>query len=130
MICGIGTDITDVRRFKKWIDNPEICSRFFNPKELGFMQHGSDISKQMPLAARFAAKEAFSKALGTGITGFDLKEVYIVNDESGKPELIAEGKALQILLDKFGGCNMHVSLSHEKDYSIAFVILETKSSDK
>ena len=122
MICGIGTDISEVKRFQKWVDNSHIYKRFFNEKEI--MEKGSNSAKCQHYAARFAAKEAFSKALGTGIV-FELKDVYITNDELGKPLLNVEGKAADILKDKFGNCNLHISLSHEKEYAVAFVIIES-----
>ena len=122
MICGIGTDISEVKRFQKWVDNSNIYKRFFNEKEL--MNSGSDNSRCQHYAARFAAKEAFSKALGTGLV-FELKDVYITNDDLGKPELNVEGKAADILKDKFGNCKLHISLSHEKEYAVAFVIIES-----
>ncbi|MCR4954066.1 MAG: holo-ACP synthase [Treponema sp.] len=122
MIFGIGTDITKVSRFEKWVKNPEIIERFFNPAEI--MQKGTLNAQCEHYAARFAAKEAFSKALGTGITGFNLRDVYIVNDSSGKPELKVDNSALELLQKLCGNCKIHVSLSHEKEFAIAYVIIE------
>lgn len=122
MVCGIGTDIAQVSRFKKWVNNPNLLERFFNEKERSF--NGTEASKCQHYAARFAAKEAFSKALGTGFSGFGLKEVYITNDKNGKPFLNIEGTALSVMKEIYGDCNVFVSLSHEKEYAIAFVILE------
>ena len=124
MIAGIGTDITEVHRFEKWVKNPDMLERFFNEKERGFS--GSIASQCQHYAARFAAKEAFSKALGTGITGFSLKEVYITKDSEGKPLLNIEGAALSLMKERFGECNTFVSLSHEKEYAVAFVVLEKR----
>ena len=124
MIAGIGTDIAEVKRFEKWVDNPEMIERFFNVKE--YSSAGSKAAKCQHYAVRFAAKEAFSKALGTGITGFGLKEVYITNDSEGKPLLNIEGSALSIMKERLGDCNAFVTLSHEKEYAVAFVILEKK----
>lgn len=122
MICGIGTDISEVKRFQKWVEKPNLYQRFFNEKEI--MDKGTDNAKCQHYAARFAAKEAFSKALGTGLV-FDLKDVYITNNSEGKPILNVNGKAADILKDKYGECNVHVSLSHEKEYAIAFVVIES-----
>lgn len=122
MIYGIGTDISQVGRFSKWAKDKNLYGRFFNEKELRDFKSESAFCQH--LAVRFAAKEAFSKALGTGII-FDLKDVYVTNDELGKPKLNVEGKAADILKEKFGSCNLHISLSHEKDYAIAFVIIES-----
>ena len=122
MIFGIGTDITKVSRFEKWVKNPEIINRFFNSAEI--LQKGTLSFQCEHYAARFAAKEAFSKALGTGITGFNLRDVYIVNDSSGKPELKVDNSALELLQKLCGNCKIHVSLSHEKEFAIAYVIIE------
>ena len=122
MIAGIGTDIAEVCRFEKWVKEPQMIERFFNEKECGFS--GTLASQCQHYAARFAAKEAFSKALGTGICGFNLKEVYITNDNEGKPCLNIEGAALELMQKRFGQCKAFVSLSHEKEYAVAFVILE------
>ena len=124
MICGIGTDIAQVSRFEKWVKQSEMIERFFNEKERCRQGAKSEAAKCQHYAARFAAKEAFSKALGTGISGFSLQEVYIVNDENGKPILKVEGAALNILKEKFGECRLFVSLSHEKEYATAFVVIE------
>ncbi len=122
MIAGIGTDITEVRRFEKWVKEPEMLERFFNEKEMSSAK--SEAAKCQHYAARFAAKEAFSKALGTGISSFGLKDVYITNNSEGKPLLNIEGDALSLMKERLGQCKAFVSLSHEKEYAIAFVILE------
>ena len=123
MIYGIGTDIAKVSRFEKWIRTPEMLERFFNSKERN--EAKSDHAKCEHYAVRFAAKEAFSKALGTGIRGFELSEVYITNNEDGKPSLNIEGKAKKLMEERCGkNCSVQVSLSHEKEYALAFVIIE------
>ena len=122
MIAGIGTDIAQVSRFEKWVKNPEMLQRFFNEKDCGFT--GSLASQCQHYAARFAAKEAFSKALGSGISGFNLKEVYITKNSEGKPLLNIEGAALELMKKRFGDCKAFVSLSHDKEYALDFVILE------
>ena len=124
MIAGIGTDIAEVKRFEKWVQNPQMLERFFNEKEHSTAK--SDSAKCQHYAVRFAAKEAFSKALGTGITGFSLKDVYITNNSEGKPLLNIEGEALSLMKERLGECNAFVTLSHEKEYAVAFVVLEHK----
>lgn len=124
MIYGIGTDITQVSRFKKWLDSPDMIERFFNEKEI--MNNGCESARLQHYAARFAAKEAFSKALGTGLVGFDLKDVFIVNNECGKPLIKVEKKAEELMNKLVGDCIIHVSLTHEKEYAAAFVIIEKK----
>ena len=125
MIYGIGTDIAKVQRFEKWVKNPDMIERFFNEKERSTGK--SEASQCEHYAARFAAKEAFSKALGTGISGFELNEVFITNNGDGKPFLNIEGKAKKIMEERCGkNCSVHVSLSHEKEYAVAFVIIELR----
>jgi holo-[acyl-carrier protein] synthase len=123
MIYGIGTDITDVHRFVKWIKDPSMIARFYNSHEM--QQSGSESSLCQHYAVRFAAKEAFSKALGTGIIGFELHDIYIKKNEDGKPYLITEGSAAALLEKRCGkNAKIHVSLSHEKEFAVAFVVIE------
>ena len=123
MIYGLGTDIAKVERFEKWVDNPEMLERFFNEKEMSSAKSKSALCQHY--AVRFAAKEAFSKALGTGISGFGLKDVYITNNSQGAPLLNIEGAALSLMKERFGECKAFVSLSHEKEYALAFVVIES-----
>mgnify|MGYP003497666824 FL=1 len=122
MIFGIGVDITAVKRFEKWVNSPDMIERFFNEKEIKSGKSLSAICQHY--AVRFAAKEAFSKALGTGISGFNLKDVYITNDEFGKPIINVQNSAEEILKNRCQNYKLHVSLSHEKEYAIAYVIIE------
>ena len=122
MIFGLGVDIVDVSRLKKWVLNEEMINRFFNSKECKTF---SSVQKSCEhYASRFAAKEAFSKALGTGLIGFDLKDVFIQNDENGKPFIILENSAKKILNEKCPNAKVHVSLTNEKQFAVAFVIIE------
>lgn len=130
MIFGIGTDIAKVSRFEKWVQNPEMISRFFNECEIYQIQNPADIQKKLHFlcehyAVRFAAKEAFSKALGTGFAGLELGDFGIVKDERGKPAFFF-GKKTRSILDNYCGINwnVNVSLSHEKEYAVAFVTIE------
>ena len=123
MIYGIGTDIADVRRFAKWVENPDLIERFFNKHEI--KTTGSRQKLQEHYASRFSVKEAFSKALGTGVAGFDLGEVYVGHNAEGKPELRLEGRAAALVEMRCGSCaRISVSLSHEKEYAVAFVVIE------
>ncbi len=125
MIYGIGCDITDVSRIKKIIEKQGFINRFFNKDEM-CSDCLSDQRQGEHYAVRFAAKEAFSKALGTGIVGFDLKDVYVVKETSGQPILNVTGKARELLEKRCGsGCRIHLSLSHEKEYAMAYVIIES-----
>ena len=97
--------------------------RHFHPKELAealSRGEGADAS----LSARFAAKEAFGKALGTGLAGIDLKDIVVVNNPNGKPEIQVFGTALEAL-KKNGADQMHLSLTHEKEYAVAMIVMES-----
>ena len=122
MILGIGIDVIQVERIRRWAAIPGLYERYFHPEELEMARRNGP-NAVLSLAARFAAKEAFGKALGTGLYGIQLRDINVVNDPHGKPELVLEGKALEIFR-KLGGKNVHVSLTHEEDYALAMVVLE------
>lgn len=122
MILGIGIDVIQVERIRRWASIPGLYERYFHPQELEMAKRNGPAAV-LSLAARFAAKEAFGKALGTGLYGIQLRDINVVNDPHGKPELVLEGKALEIFR-KLGGKKVHVSLTHEEDYALAMVVLE------
>jgi holo-[acyl-carrier protein] synthase len=122
MILGIGIDVIQVERIRRWAAIPGLYERYFHPQELEMAKRNGPTAV-LSLAARFAAKEAFGKALGTGLYGIQLRDINVVNDPHGKPELVLEGKALEIFR-KLGGKKVHVSLTHEEDYALAMVVLE------
>ena len=122
MIVGIGIDIVSVRRIKPWLDQPKLCKKYFHPEELETV-HLRKAASPQALAARFAAKEAFGKALGTGFAGLRLTDIWVTNSGNGCPKLVIEGQAKDLLANK-GVNRVHLSLSHEKDFAIAQVILE------
>ncbi len=129
MIYGIGTDIARTSRFEKWVKNPDVIRRFFNPAEIKEIKSDEETERRLSslcqhYAARFAAKEAFSKALGTGVRDFSLDEVYVKNDELGKPELFLKGAAESVFNKRCPSGKIHLSLSHEKEYATAFVVIE------
>ena len=117
----IGTDITTVSRIEKSCRKESFRNHVFTQKELALF-YTREKPKYASLAANFAAKEAFSKALGTGIRGFSLNEVEILRDDLGAPYFTFYGSAADIVLA--GGYRRQVSLSHEGDTAIAFVLLE------
>ena len=133
MICGIGCDIAKISRFRSWLEKPEMISRFFNGRELfpgrpdGQGQPASPGRLMEWYAARFAAKEAFVKALGTGFSAFKLADMYIEKNDDGQPFLRVTGGARERLESLYGkDAQVHVSLSHEKEYAVAFVIIERR----
>lgn len=129
MIFGVGLDLAKCSRFEKWIQSPGMLERFFNPKELWSARAGASgnpSAQSQHYAARFAAKEAFSKALGSGLT-FDLRDLYIQKEESGKPFLVLENSALEALkkaCPQWKAAKIFVSLTHEKEIAAAQVIIE------
>lgn len=124
MIRGIGVDITSVARFERWCADDRLLSRFFHPQEVGDCRR-QGAAAAMALAARFAAKEAFGKALGTGLRGFRLHEVQVVNDRLGRPFLTLHGRARRVF-EAAGGGAVHLSLAHERENAVAMVVIEAR----
>jgi holo-[acyl-carrier protein] synthase len=122
MIKGIGIDMVKIARLESWIKEPKLYTRFFHPDEIRIF-HNKGRNNLVSLAARFAAKEAFGKALGTGLKGFFLREIAVINDEHGRPHMRLYGKAAQVFKSRGGG-NIFISLNHEVDYALAMVIIE------
>ena len=123
-IFGIGTDIVSIDRIKNSLKNKNFINRVFNEKEiLKCKQINNSINCY---AKRFAAKEAFSKALGTGISnGINFNEIVILNKKSGKPYITVIGQTKKILNKKFKRKKIKISLSlsDEKKYAVAFVTI-------
>ncbi len=122
MIIGCGVDIVSVGRFSKLVKNATFLRRFFHPIEVEYIEKNTRFAAES-LAARFAAKEALGKALGIGIGSFTLKNICVDKTESGKPYLEVYGD-VKDKLDCSGVNFIHLSLSHEKEYAVAQVILE------
>ena len=125
-ILGIGTDIVKNARFKFLIKKKNFINRTFGKKEIRLSQKLSN--KSNFFSKRFAAKEAFAKSLGTGFrNNLNLKDIEILNDKMGKPFYIKSKKIDKIInkIFKIKKYNLFLSISDEKDYSIAFAILQT-----
>lgn len=114
MIRGIGVDISSPERFVGMDDR--LLSRLFTKREI----EGAPHRAAEYYAARFAAKEAFSKALGTGIKGFSLTEIEIREDDNGKPYFALSGRAAKLA----EGLSLHLSMSHEREEAVAMVVAE------
>ena len=122
MITGIGVDVVHVNRMDRWRKIPGLLERYFHHEELlAVMEKGTNAN--LSLAARFAAKEAFGKALGTGLAGIVLKDIMVKNRHNGQPEIHVSGTALAAL-EQSGATRIHLSLTHERDNAIAMVVLE------
>ncbi|MEH6455762.1 MAG: holo-ACP synthase [Cocleimonas sp.] len=125
-VIGIGTDIVKVSRIQKSLKKfgENFSERILHKNELQVFKQRKTSTHY--LAKRFAAKEALAKALGTGIAkGISFEEIEVINNDDGKPELILHGKALEIA-DQLGVESIFISLSDEKKYAIAYVIVEGK----
>jgi len=125
LIFGVGTDIIEVQRVEeKLVRTENLKTKLFTPIEIAYCE-----AKHRPglhFAARFAAKEAFLKAMGTGWTGgHKFSEIEIVNNTLGKPELFVHGKVAEFCR-AHGITGMQASLSHIKDLAKAVVVLEKK----
>lgn len=113
MVSGIGVDIVANNRFSSIPKGA--LEKIFTENELEEMK--GRVNREEFLASRFAVKEAVVKAFGTGFRGLEPKDIETEENEEGKPFVMIKGKIDETL---------HVSLSHEKEYSIAFVVLEEK----
>ena len=126
-ILGIGVDVVQNKRIRSLIRNKKFLSRTFGEKEIKISQKFLD--KTNYFAKRFAAKEAFTKSIGTGMrNNLNFKDIEILNDKIGKPFYYKSKKINNIIHKKFkiNNYDLFLSLSDEKDYSIAFTILQTK----
>ena len=126
-ILGIGIDIIQNKRLKNLIFNKTFLSRTFSKNEIKISKN--ILSKTNYFSKRFAAKEAFAKSIGTGFRdNLNFKDIEILNDKLGKPFYFKSKKIDTIVKKKFKikNYNLFLSISDEKDYSIAFTIIQTK----
>lgn len=124
MIAGIGVDIASISRFQGFLDkgNNSLIKRLFTDKEISCCSSRKDAASCF--AARFAAKEAFLKALGTGLRdGISWHDIEIINDVIGKPELAICAKAKEIA-DTLAVTKSFLSISHDAGSAVAMVVLE------
>ena len=124
MVIGTGIDIVEIKRIEKALQKEAFAQRFFAQAEIAYCEARKN-AKYQSYAARFAGKEAFVKALGTGFRTGELTEISIENDELGCPQIILAGKYLEIANEKGVG-KVHISLSHSQEYAVAQVVLEGK----
>lgn len=115
----VGIDTVEIKRIEELINNKErFLERVFSEDEIKELALRSN--KPQHIAAAFAAKEAFSKALGTGVSGFKLTEVSLLHFENGKPYLKFSGNALSIVKEK--GLSFDVSVTHTASLATVIVI--------
>lgn len=122
MIIGIGCDLIEIERVKKSIERPRFLERCFSPAEIELFAARKDAA--VKLAGCFAVKEAFGKALGTGIAGFALSDITVLRNEAGKPFIALSGRALA--LAEVLSAKLHATITNTKDHAMAVVILEEK----
>jgi holo-[acyl-carrier protein] synthase len=122
LILGIGTDLFDVERMKNRLEKqPSFIDGIFTENEIKYCNQFKNKSQRF--AARYAAKEALLKALGTGWRdGITFKDINIINDNLGKPSIVLTGIAKQIA-DKLKVTSIHLSMSHTETLANAFVII-------
>ena len=122
-IFGAGIDLIEISRISKSIKNKNFIDRIYSKSEI--KKARSLKNKSSYFAKRFAAKEAFSKAIGTGISeGISFKEISVVNNIKGKPTIKLSGKTKSVLLKKIKKAKVHLSLSDERKHAVAMVIIE------
>ena len=124
MILGIGTDIVEVDRIREFHEKfgVKFLDRILLPSEREYCLSHTDPDPH--IAARFAAKEAIAKALGTGIgESLGWRDMEIVREDSGKPTAKIHGQA-QFLLQQTGATQLHISLSHTHQHATATAVLE------
>ncbi len=122
---GIGVDIIKNKRIKILLKNKSFVKRIFSKKEIFISKKISN--KTNFFSKRFAAKESFAKALGTGFRNdLNFRDVEILNDKSGKPYYLINSKIKELVKKKkkIKKFQLFLSISDEKDYSVAFTIIE------
>ena len=124
-IFGIGTDLIDISRMKKLLNkNKKFINRIFSVNEIKYCESRSN--KIASYAKRFAAKEAFTKALGTGVSkGIFFNEISVNNNKNGAPFIELLGKTKLIVLSLIKKKKIYLSLSDEKKYALAMVVIST-----
>jgi len=124
MIKGLGVDTIELDRIERVYReyNPRFLERVYSPEEREYALRFKDPVPR--LAARFAAKEACMKALGTGWNfGVRWKDISVVNNKTGKPDLVLTGNA-RAVFERLGADAIHLSITHSRRYATAVVIFE------
>ena len=127
-ILGVGVDLVKNNRIKTLIKNKAFILRTYGKNEIKFAKN--ILNKSNYFSKRFAAKEAFAKALGTGFrNNLNFKDIEILNDKLGKPYYLKSDKINSIVnkIFKTKKYNLFLSISDEKDYSVAFTIVQVNN---
>ncbi len=122
MITGIGVDIVEIDRVREAVQEygDKFLNKIFTKDEIAYCMKRNRL-RFPELAVRFAAKEAYSKAIGTGMRGIRWRQIEVVNNSRGKPHIALSGKMCD---------NVHLSLSHSRDHAVASVVVEGRTNDR
>ena len=121
MIVGIGNDIIEIERIEKAISKESFKNKVYTQRELENIEKRGD--RVETYAGIFSAKEAISKAIGTGVREFSLTDLEILNDDLGKPYVAVSEKLDKIIKDKKEDYQIEISISHSKKYATAVAIV-------
>jgi holo-[acyl-carrier protein] synthase len=127
VIIGIGSDMVDARRIKAALERfaDRFRKRLFTAHEIAYAEGKAEA--HLTYAKRFAAKEAVAKALGSGVRGFTFADIEVINDRLGKPSVTLHGgalKRLNVVVPEGHEGKIHLSLTDEDPYALAWVIIE------
>ena len=121
MIVGIGNDIIEIERIEKAISKEGFKDKIYTQRELENIKKRGNRAETY--AGVFSAKEAISKAIGTGVREFSLTNLEILNDDLGKPYVVVSEKLDKIIKSKKENYQIEISISHSKKYAIAMAII-------
>lgn len=127
-IYGIGTDLCEVARFEKSLARDSFVDHVFSQQEQALLTARTSKARTETAAANWAAKEAFTKAAGTGLAGFTLRDIAVLRQENGAPYFACSGTAAAFLAAH--ALTAHLSISHDGGMALAFVVLETTVPEK
>ncbi|HWR41811.1 holo-ACP synthase [Sporomusa sp.] len=122
MIIGIGIDIVEINRIKAAVEREAFIQRVFTAQEAAYCR-SRGVQQAASFAARFAAKEAVAKALGSGFAGGNIKDIEVIVADRGKPVIALHG-SFAVLAGELGVTDIHISLTHAREYAAAQAVLE------
>ena len=121
MIVGIGNDIIEIERIEKAISKEGFKNKIYTQRELENIKKRGNRAETY--AGVFSAKEAISKAIGTGVREFSLTDLEILNDDLGKPYVVVSEKLDKIIKSKKENYQIEISISHSKKYATAIAVI-------
>ena len=121
MIVGIGNDIIEIERIEKAISKESVKNKVYTQRELENIEKRGD--RVETYAGIFSAKEAISKAIGTGVREFSLTDLEILNDDLGKPYVVVSERLDKIIKSKKEDYQIEISISHSKKYATAIAVI-------